>query len=161
LYNYGIRGVLLKWFESYLTNRKQYVFVNNIKSDFKIIGCGVPQGSILGPLLFLVYMNDLSQASQVLQYILYADDSSLFLSVNDLDRLVTRFNNELQNISQWLYINKLILNVNKTNYMIFTNKHIIIDDIEVKINGNVIQYCNSLTFLGIQIDCKMSWHVHI
>ena len=106
-------------------------------------------------------MNDITQASQILQCILYADDSSLFLSDNDLDRLVIRFNDELQNISQWLYINKLILNVKKTNYIIFTNKNIITDDIEVKINGNVVQRCNSLTFLGIQIDYKMSWHVHI
>ena len=81
----------MKWFESYLTNRKQYVFVNNIKSDFKIIGCGVPQGSILGPLLFLVYMNDITQASQVLQYILYADDTSVFLSDDNIDDLIFNF----------------------------------------------------------------------
>ena len=161
LYNYGIRGVLLEWFKSYLSNRKQYVNFGKSNSEFKTIGCGVPQGSILGPLLFLVYMNDITNASKTLQYILFADDTSLFMSDVNLERLVTNFNIELDRISQWLCTNKLILNVKKTNYMIFTNRNINTDQVKVKINDELINCCDSLKFLGISIDSKLTWHAHI
>ena len=77
LHNYGIRGILLKLFESYLNNPKQFVICNNLSSEFQNVQCGVPQGSILGPLLFLIYMNDICNVSEKLKYILYADDTSL------------------------------------------------------------------------------------
>ena len=93
-------------------------------------------------------MNDITLASDTLQYILFADDTSIFLSGNNLQRLVANFNIELEKIAQWLNANKLILNINKTNYMVFTNKHIDNADIEVKINGDVIKCCNSLKICG-------------
>ena len=96
---YGIRGVLLELFSSYLTNRKQYVSVDNHKSNLCTIGCGVPQGSILGPLLFLVYMNDICQTSNKLEFILFADDTSVFLSDDNIDSLISDFNAELANIN--------------------------------------------------------------
>ena len=92
LEHYGIRGVTLSWFRSYLTNRKQYVVIDKYKSDCAQITCGVPQGSILGPLLFLVYINDLNYASKILQTIMFADDTNLFLTGKSLDALEMQMN---------------------------------------------------------------------
>lgn len=161
LHNYGIRGILLNLFENYLVNRKQFVIANNIQSELKTIGCGVPQGSILGPLLFLIYINDICNVTKKLKYILYADDTSLFMSDTNIDNLILNFNLELQNVSQWLLVNKLILNVNKTQCMLFTHKKIDYDNIVVKMNNYNVNVTTSLKFLGVTIDCKLSWHNHI
>ena len=88
LYHYGIRGNVFKWFESYLTNRSQYVLFNGNKSDKRDVTCGVPQGSILGPLLFILYINDLSGVSDKLFYVLFADDTNVFLSGKDMNTLI-------------------------------------------------------------------------
>ena len=121
----------------------------------------MPQGSILGLLLFLIYLNDITQVSNELEYILFADDTSLFLSGQDLTQLVIKFNYELNQINKWFVVNKLVLNVKKTNFMIFTNRKIDDGNIDIRINNNSINRCNSLKFLGIHIDCKMSWREHI
>ena len=78
LEHYGVRGMLLEWFKSYLTDRKQYVFYNGESSDLKLISCGVPQGSVLGPLLFLIYINDLPNISTNLKFFLFADDTNIY-----------------------------------------------------------------------------------
>ena len=117
---YGIRGVCLDWFKSYLTVRKQYVTYNGIPSSTKLIQCGVPQGSILGPLLFLLYINDLPNVCKSADPILFADDTNLFINDSNLIDLQTEINNELLEISTWLKINKLSLYVRKTHHMIFT-----------------------------------------
>ena len=115
-------GVTLSWFRSYLTNRKQYVVIDKYKSDCAQITCGVPQGSILGPLLYLVYINDLNYASTILQTIMFADDTNLFLTGKSLDALEMQMNRELKIISEWFKANLLSLNIDKTSYMIFGNK---------------------------------------
>ena len=104
---YGIRGKCLNWFESYLNNRQQFTVVNGTNSKYNTVRCGVPQGSILGPLLFLIYVNDLPQCSQSLHYILFADDTSVFVSGNDLSSLVVNMNIQLTNIATWMEANKL------------------------------------------------------
>ena len=119
LSNYGIRGNTLNWFKSYLSNRLQCVKIGNTMSSKETVKCGVPQGSILGPLLFLIYINDISNSSQILGFHLFADDTSLFYSHDNIDTIEDTVNNELLNITNWLIANKLTLNVDKSNYIIF------------------------------------------
>ena len=119
LYLYGIRGNIHNWFKSYLTNRSQYVEYNNVKSKTEIITHGVPQGSILGPLLFIIYMNDFSRSSELLFSILFADDTSVFIEGTCLNDISEILNTELEKISIWLEANKLTININKTHYMMF------------------------------------------
>ena len=114
-----IRGTILKWFESYLTDRKQYVFYNGVSSDMKTVTCGVPQGSVLGPLLFLIYINDLPNISDKLQFFLFADDTNIYYESKDRKILEKTVNEELKKLSLWLNLNRLALNVGKTNFVIF------------------------------------------
>ena len=111
LYPYGIRGNGLEWFRSCLSDRSQYVSYNGVRSSTKLITCGVPQGSILGPLLFLIYINDLYNVCRDSVPILFADDTNLFYKDNKMEDLVKIINGELENISLWLKINKLSLNI--------------------------------------------------
>ena len=122
LENYGIRGIVLEWFTNYLTNRKQIVKYKFEKSERLTIKCGVPQGSVLGPLLFLIYMNDISRCSEILSVILFADDTNLFYSHKNIDTLNKTVNQELKKIARWLCANKLSLNIKKTHFIIFKSK---------------------------------------
>ena len=116
---YGIRGVSNDWFASYLSNRRQFVSLNGINSDYQTITCGVPQGSVLGPLLFLLYINDMPKCSNILEFHLFADDTNLFLNNPNIINLETDLNTELEKVSQWLYANKLSLNIDKTSFVVF------------------------------------------
>src|SRR3984893_6694676 len=121
---YGIRGIPNLLLRSYLENRKQYVNYNNVTSTLKPISCGVPQGSILGPLLFLLYINDMTSCCKYLQFLLFGDDTNLFNSNSDLWQLMQIVNDELDLLSDWFKANRLSLNVKKTNYMKFGYKKI-------------------------------------
>jgi len=121
---YGIRGIPNLLLRSYLENRKQYVNYNNVTSTLKPISCGVPQGSILGPLLFLLYINDMTSCCKYLQFLLFADDTNLFYSNSDLWQLMQIVNDELDLLSDWFKANRLSLNVKKTNYMMFGYKEV-------------------------------------
>ena len=117
--HYGIRGVAKQWLSSYLENRKQYVCFNGTDSGFLPITCGVPQGSILGPTLFLLYVNDLCNVSTRLTSILFADDTSCFIEGTDLADMCVQLSSEMNKLSTWFKTNRLSLNVSKTNCMIF------------------------------------------
>ena len=119
LYSYGIRGATWKWFDSYLSNRSQYVMYDNEKSDIRDITFGIPQGSILGPLLFLIYINDFAGVSEKLYFVLFADDTNVFISGKNLDTLINEMHIELSKLTTWLQANKLTLNLTKTQYMVF------------------------------------------
>ncbi len=118
LENLGVRGVANLWFKDYLTDRKQYLEMYNIKSPLDKILCGVPQGSILGPILFLVYVNDISMSTP-LSILSFADDTTISTSAPDVHTLYTTMNNELQKLTEWFKANKLCLNVKKTKYILF------------------------------------------
>ena len=113
---YGIRGHSLRWFESYLHERKQCVSIGNTNSDVEILKCGVPQGSILGPLLFLLYINDITNSSNKLKFLLFADDTCLSYSFESSREAESIINDE------WLVTNRLSLNVDKSTYLILSLK---------------------------------------
>ena len=111
MFIYGVQTITLQWFKDYLTGRSQYVTYNGFKSNNSEIKCGVPQGSILGPLLFLLYFNDLALVYEACFSILFADDSNMFISRKDVQVMSEKLNSDMENIRQWLCCNKLSLNV--------------------------------------------------
>lgn len=115
----GVRGIVHDWFKNYLTDRYQYTFCNSIKSEMMEINCGVPQGSVLGPLLFLVYMNDINTALQDQKIKLFADDTNLFISGKSLSEASELAAECIDKLSEWFTINKLTLNIDKTCFMVF------------------------------------------
>ena len=118
LEHYGFRGIVLEWFKNYLSNRKQYVSYNSCDSELKDIVCVVPHGSILSPLLFILYVNDITNTSDVLEFILFADDTTILYSHPNIENQINRINEELKEVSNWFKANKLSVNASKTNYMI-------------------------------------------
>ena len=159
---YGVRGIALEWFRSYLLDRSQYVSYDGVSSSKQRILCGVPQGSILGPLLFLVYVNDLAYIIQELYTIMYADDSNLFNEGPDLHVLEFKMNESLKDISLWLKVNKLSLNIDKTHFLIFKNRRKLIDyEPIIMIDSKVINRVYSTKFLGVYVDDSLTWKCHI
>ena len=119
LHHYGVRGIINDWFRSYLADRVRSTQIgSNISSKAKI-PCGVPQGSVLGPLLFLIYVNDVHRSSKKLSFYLFADDTNLLYADKSLKTVEDTFNVELMKLNEWLTSNKLTLNVKKSNYVIF------------------------------------------
>jgi len=156
LYHYGIRGVAYEWIHSYILNRKQYVNFENHYSELLNIVCGVPQGSILGPKLFILYINDICNVSSLLHFILFADDTNIFRSDKNLNSLINTINSELKKLEIWFAINKLSLNIKKTSFMVFGNRNIP-QDIILKINNIQIERVYVTKFLGVFIDNKLKW----
>ena len=162
---FGIKGVYLDWLNSYLRNRKQFIFYNDKNSSMLDITCGVPQGSILGPLLFLLYINDLQKASSIIKPIMFADDTNIFFSDKHITSLFSTMNNELKNIQKWFNSNKLSLNASKTKY-IFFHSQAHSGDIPLKlpkleINTTTIVRESVIKFLGVLLDENLSWKTHI
>jgi hypothetical protein len=162
LENYGIRGTALSWFKSYLSNRMQMVDIDLEVSSLKTITCGVPQGSILGPLLFILYINDITNVSPQMKLILFADDTNILLNDTNLTDLISKTNTELQKISHWLKINKLSLNIKKTHFILFHfRQHKIPENIKLLIDDDVIERVQFTKFLGVIVHENLTWENHI
>ena len=162
LEHYGIRGICLKWFKNYLENRKQTVKYNTIKSDEMIITSGVPQGSILGPILFLLYINDIQNCSRIVSIILFADDINICYSHTCLKKLNEIMQTEINKISDWLNTNILSLNTTKTKFMLFrSSKRKQRHNITISINNEKIKQVKSTTFPGVVTDECLTWKDHI
>ena len=162
LEHYGIRNNILAWFKSYLSDRKQYVYFNGKSSEILSITCGVPQGSVLGPLLFLLYINDLPNISKKLNFFLFADDTNLYYESDDLLELEKTMNHELKQLSLWLNVNRLALNIAKTNFVIFRgfrkpSNH----NVTLLMNKKAIEQKSYIKYLGILIDEHLNWKEHI
>ena len=156
---YGIRGKALQLFESYLNSRSQYVKVNNVTSSCINILFGVPQGSILGPLLFLIFINDLPDATKLFVK-LFADDTFLCTESEDFAALENEVNVELDKVFVWLASNKLTLNIDKCKFMIISNKREI-PKFSVKLDGISLKSCEAYKYLGVFIDKNLNWESHI
>ena len=160
LYHYSIRGQMHNWFKSYLQNRQQFSFVNGVASSYKTVNTGVPQGSILGPLLFLLYTNDLGRITNKIK--LFADDTNLFLCSTTRDALESEANNYLSLISKWMIANRLTININKTCYTLLSrqNKNQQ-QNLFINIDSNIIKQNDYTKYLGIIIDKRLNWEEHI
>ena len=156
----GIRGSLHSWFKSYVTGRVQYVQIGDSVSPYSAVSMGVPQGSILGPILFLIYINDMSSSSSILNFVHFADDTTVTISRDrrvDLERDV---NSEMEKVYSWLCVNRLSLNIAKTCYMVVSDRFDSnISDIYVA--GNAINRVNECKFLGVVIDKNLSFMPHV
>lgn len=162
LNKYGIRGIANDWIRSYLCNRKQFTSVNSYNSNSLTITCGVPQGSILGPFLFLCYINDLPNVSNLLTPLIFADDTNLFITGKDPEMLITTLNQELERLTQWTNSNKLSLNSEKTKYIVFTKPRKTFAILtQLRLNNDVIARLKQVNFLGLFIDEKLNWNFHI
>ena len=160
LEHYGIRGIVLKWFESYLDQRKQFVCINGSNSKTKPIKYGVPQGSILGPLLFIIYINDIPGISKFAHFILYADDANIFITASTIEEVFQKFDDLSSELIQWVNSNGLALNLKKTKYMIFSTKTL--ESVrDIKIGNKNIERKSEARFLGVIIDEKLNWSRHI
>ena len=162
LHHYGIRGTAQAWFKSYLSNRTQYVSWMGKDSDVLALTTGVPQGSVLGPLLFLLYVNDLPSSTDKLKVVLFADDSNLLLKGNDPKILAETMTSELEKVSDWFSANKLLLNADKTKLIVFRSRKCRKDlsAAPVLLNGQALKQVPNETFLGVQFDETLKWYDH-
>ena len=160
LEHYGFRGIVLEWFKNYLYNRKQYVCINSCKSSMENIICGVPQGSILGPLLFIIYVNDIVNVSNILKFVLFADDTTITFSHKNISNQYDIINRELKKVCDWFKVNKLSVNASKTNYMFLGTYHktnVNTGDQCIILDNTKLERVKQTKFLGVIIDENLTW----
>ena len=147
--------------KSYLQDRKQFVQIDDCKSTLLNVNCGVPQGSILGPKLFILYINDICKVSEIVKFILFADDTNVFYSDHDINNLCTTMSNELDKLHVWFTVNRLSLNISKTNYILFGRRRCIADAVSITMDKSPISRVKVTKFLGVNIDEQLTWKDHI
>ena len=160
LEKYGIRGYPLEWFKDYFSERHQFIQTNEVQSSLRKMQCGVPQGSNLGPLLFLIYINDLPNCLKHSKAVLFADDTTIHLTGPKAKDISIEMNTDLQHLDGWLTANRLTLNVNRTHVCYFKPKNASpISKLEIR---NIhIKTTSSIKYLGVHIDDKLAWKAHI
>lgn len=159
---YGFRGIFLTLIESYLKYRQQQVIINDKTSSLKHISCGVPQGSILGPLLFNIYINDIINIDDIPKYIIYADDTSLFFTSKDTTHLIGLANSVLDKLSTWSKVNALAINTSKTKAVLFRAKNRIINVTDsLRIGNSSIEIVSTVKSLGVTFHEHMTWNDHV
>ena len=159
---YGLRGITHSWLKSYLSNRKQYVSIGNTTSDELTVSCGVPQGSVLGPLLFLLYINDFKNSSNLFEFHLFADDCNLFYAHKNVSVLENQINAHLLHIHHWLSCNRLSLNIDKSNFVVFHPPQKKISyHLHLSINQIPLKPEHSIKYLGLYLDSHLSFKAHI
>lgn len=162
LKHYGVRGHALKLITSYVSSRSQYVVLNHCPSENLKIRNGVPQGSLLGPLLFNVYINDFRNISKAVKYIIYADDTSIFLSSRNIVELTSEANRVLTSLTQWSFLNSLKINRGKTKAIIFHPKgKNVLNPPRFFLENTAIEYVDNFTSLGVVFTATMSWNAHV
>ena len=156
---YGVRGTVHDWFRSYLCNRKQYTSLAGCTSPLSNINLGVPQGSVLGPLLFLIYINDIHNAVPDENIYLFADDSNLFIRGKTKTEIMATAAQCLSKLSDWFLANKLSLSLDKTCFTVFPASKS--EDITISLGLNTLQRVHSCKYLGVIIDAELKWTEHI
>ena len=161
--HYGIRGPAHKLIKSYLTNRKQFVKIGEYKSELRNITCGVPQGSVLGPLLFILYINDLHRACSSGNIRIFADDTNVFFKCKNEKEITEKGSQIMTQLQSWFSANKLTLNAEKSNFVIFRTKQKKLTDIPDKIHfdNSSISRSSSVKYLGVILDEHLTWNEHI
>lgn len=161
LQHYGLRGKIHDWLKSYLSNRTQVVEVNGVKSEMEEVSIGVPQGSVLGPLLFLFYINDLPQCIPDTNLIMFADDTSYLSCKNSVDDTQFDIQDKLKSFTTWFQENRLFLNISKTVFINFTPRVTkTLQSSLIRINKTSIEQVTSTKFLGVFIDNAVNWESH-
>ena len=162
LEHYGVRGLANDWFKSYLSDRKQFVSINGHDSNLASVLYGLPQGSVLGPLLFLIYINDLNQAIKFCKVHHFADDTNLVHSSKSITNLNKYVNLDMKNLTVWLNANKISLNVQKTEMVIFKHQRKKIDsEVKIKLSRKRLYPTDSVKYLGVRIDEDLNWKHHV
>ena len=160
---YGISGNEWNWFRSYLSNRRQLTVYENFNSDLKNVNFGVPQGGIISPILFLIYVNDIVNCCKESNCVLYADDTSIYTSSPNINELFEKANQSLAKFKCWFDSNKLTLNAKKTHYVLFHRKQrkVPINDCKLYVSSIEVKKVVDTKFLGVVLDCNLSWSHHI
>ena len=162
LSHYGIRDIANCWFSSYLSKGKQFLTINEFDSETQSFQCGVPQGSVLGPLLFLICINDLHNAIKFSQSFHFADDTCLLNIQNTISKINRSLNKDLEELSFWLNASKIALNIAKIEVILFKTKHKPCDtDLRLKLCRKRLYKTKYLRYLGIKIDENLNWKSHI
>ena len=153
MYHYGFRGNILDWIKSYLSDRTQFVRRNNPSSEYQNIQIGIPQRTILGPVLFLIYINDFLNLTAESDVIGYADDSTFKAHSNDLKELNNMMQDSLSAAEQWLHKNRLVVNPNKSSFILLGHSSRINDvDLNLIFNDTRLPSCDNTKLLGVVID---------
>ena len=162
---YGVTDGSIQLLKSYLSNRKQYVQIDGVMSSMQYIQTGIPQGSIVGPLLFSIYINDIVKCTEKFNCILYADDTTLNSTIDcfgkEIHVIEQNTSAELQRISKWLELNRLQLNTEKSKFMLFHMPQKSIPNLKLTISGSIIERVTQFKFLGLNIDSNLNWKAHL